>query len=320
MSHYETLGVDKSSSQEEIKKAYRELAKKWHPDRNPDNKSEAEEKFKQISAAYEVVGDPVKRSDYDAQQDRSYFSSGDIYDAIFRPRPQRGSDIRGQLEVEFAEAVKGCQKTIAVSRQSVCQDCKGSGAAGGNFAICGVCSGTGRTFSEVLRGTFRFSNTSVCGHCQGRGRRAVSSCRPCAGSGRTKKEHRVSVEIPAGSEHNDVLRLSGLGEIGPGGSGDLYVILRVKEHPRWRREGDSLVTEVDVPLSLALSGGLVEVDDLWGNRVPIAVPKGCQYGQRCSIQGMGISGGDAHIAIKFNIPQLPDQALEDVLVILGRTV
>ena len=315
--YYEVLGVERSSSEEEIKRAYRKLAVKFHPDKNPDD-PHAEEKFKELGEAYEVLMNGDKRAAYDRfghaafEQGgmggfrggfhdpfdifREVFGSGGIGGGIFETffggiggqaeDRQRGSDLRYDLQITLEEAAFGTEKEIEVRKLDVCDKCKGSGAEPGSRTIkCPGCGGRGQVISS--RGFFHVSQT--CPRCRGIGHIVEKPCRECDGEGRLEKATRIKLKIPAGISDGSRLRSARNGEAGirGGPQGDLYVVVHVKEHAVFQRDEDNLYCEVPVPFSLATLGGEIPVPTLDG-RANLKVPAGTQSGQVFKLRDKGI--------------------------------
>jgi molecular chaperone DnaJ len=308
---YEVLGVAKAANADDIKKAYRKLAMKYHPDRNPDDKT-AEEKFKEVSEAYEVLSDPDKRAAYDrhghAGIDPSMgaggfahggasFSDifGDVFGDIFGggggarggQRSNRGSDLRYTLELNLEEAVRGTTVQIRVPKLSTCEVCNGSGAKKGTFPeTCRTCAGAGQV--RVQQGFFSMAQT--CPTCRGRGKVIKDPCSACHGAGRVEKSKTLEVKIPAGVDTGDRIRLAGEGEAGPNGgpNGDLYVQVAVRQHKIFERDGADLYCEVPISFADAALGGELEVPTLDG-RVKLKIPEGTQTGKLFRLRGKGVA-------------------------------
>lgn len=307
--YYEVLGVDRGASDQDIKKAYRRLAMKYHPDRNPDSK-EAEDKFKEAKEAFEVLSNAEKRQAYDqfghAGVDPSQggfgggaggasFSDifGDVFGDIFGSRggggsrrPRRGADLRYNLELSLEEAVHGSQAKIHVPTYVNCETCHGSGAKKGTSPTsCDMCGGVGQV--RMQQGFFSVQQT--CPKCHGQGTMIKDPCGSCHGQGRVRKEKTLSVKIPAGVDTGDRIRLSGEGEAGGPGTqpGDLYVQVHVKEHPIFTRDGNDLYCEVPVSFTAACLGGELEVPTLNG-RVNLKVPAESQSGKLFRLRGKGV--------------------------------
>jgi len=316
---YQLLGVARDASADEIKKAYRKLARELHPDKNPGNK-EAEERFKQVSRAYEVLSDDQKRAQYDRFGEAGMGGGGgdpfaggfgDIIDAFFGggspfgggagrsgpSGPPRGQDLEVVLDVSFVDAVFGSQQEVRVRSAVVCEDCGGSGAARGTSpTTCPDCRGTGqvRRVRQSMLG--QMVTTNACARCSGTGEIISTPCASCRGEGRKIKEVTLTVEVPAGIDTGQTLRLTGRGAVGPrgGGAGDLYVHLRVAAHDRWRREEDDLVTDVPVSLAQAALGTEMDLETLDGPE-HLVIPAGVQHGHEFVLRGRGVprltSGG-----------------------------
>jgi molecular chaperone DnaJ len=323
---YETLGVAKGAEQDEIKKAYRRLARELHPDRNPGDK-EAEEKFKQVQEAYSVLSDPEKRKQYDAgpsmfggggfRFDPSNFreggfgSFGDILSDLFgRGGPQqrqRGHDLEAEVRLSFDQAVAGTQVSISVPKEETCRTCGGSGAKPGTSPrTCPRCHGRG----IESEGQGMFSISQPCSQCGGRGTVIDEPCETCGGAGTTRQMKRYRVKVPAGVKDGSRIRLAGKGEAGIGGGppGDLYVVTRVSSSPIFTRKGDHLEVEVPISIVEAVQGGTVEVPTLDGTK-RIRVPAGTQDGAVQRLRGEGPpkpSGrgrGDIHYRFRIAIPK-----------------
>ncbi len=306
--YYDVLGVSRSASEEDLKRAYRKLALQYHPDRNPGDKA-AEERFKELGEAYQVLSDQARRAAYDRFGHAAFeqgggfggfdFSAGfedilgDLFGDFFgtgrgrgRSRARRGQDLQYQLEVTFEEAAKGCEKTISIPRLTRCATCSGSGAKPGTkAATCAQCRGTGQI--RLQQGFFTIAKT--CSTCGGQGTVVSSPCADCHGNGMLRQAHTLNVRIPAGVDHGSRLRLRGEGESGDHGgpSGDLYVLLRVAEHPIFLREGADVVCEVPVSFAQASLGVEIEVPTLDGPR-QLKVPAGTQSGHAFRLRGLGV--------------------------------
>ena len=310
---YEILGVAKNASDDEIKKAYRKLAMKYHPDRNPDSKG-AEEKFKEAKEAYEMLSDAQKREAYDrfghAGVDPNMGGSGaggfgaggfsdafgDIFGDIFGggarqrggPQVYRGADLRYNLEITLEQAANGFDTTIRVPSYSECDTCHGSGAKPGTSpTTCGTCGGHGQV--RMQQGFFSIQQT--CPKCHGTGKVIPDPCTSCSGSGRVKRNKTLEVKIPAGIDDGMRIRSTGNGEPGMNGGppGDLYVEIHIKQHAVFQRDGDDLHCEMPISFARAALGGEIEVPTLSG-KVSFPVPEGTQTGKTFRLRGKGIKG------------------------------
>jgi molecular chaperone DnaJ len=307
--YYQVLGINKDADSEEIKKAYRRLALKYHPDRNPGDKK-AEEKFRQAAEAYEILRDSQKRSLYDQfghaglegiqfgafnNFENIFASFGDIFNDFFgfsqrpqsRRRKQPGKDLHCQLEIDFRDAIFGIETSIEVTKFAPCRRCQGSGrlSTGKTNRVCSCCQGYG-TVSR-MEGFFRINTT--CPHCLGTGSEAGESCLECQGRGTEEQLKRVTLKIPAGVDEGTRLRLRGEGDIGQfGGSpGDLYIDLKINSHPLFKREGNNLIHRVRLSFVDAALGTEIEIPTLTGSAA-LTIPAGTQSGSRFTIYGEGV--------------------------------
>ena len=337
--YYETLGVSRGASAEEIKKGYRAKAKELHPDRNSDN-PEAEAQFQEVNAAYDVLKDADKKAAYDrfghaafeggmgggGQRGGGFQGNGDfasafsdVFEDLFgdfmggrgggqaRARAQRGSDLRYNLRVSLEEAFAGVQKTINVPTSIACDVCHGTGAEGGAEPVtCPTCSGMGKVRAQ--QGFFTVERT--CPTCNGAGQIVKNPCKNCHGAGRIEKDRSLSVNIPAGVETGTRIRLAGEGEAGMRGgpSGDLYIFIEVKDHPIFQRDGVSLYCRVPISIATAALGGEVEVPTIDGGRSRVKVPAGSQTGKQMRLRGKGMPAlrgagqGDMMIELAVETP------------------
>ena len=317
--YYEVLEVSRTATEVEIKSAYRKLAMKHHPDRNPGDKA-AEEKFKEAAEAYAVLADSEKRSLYDrfghrgvssaagagAGFDPSIFSEvgdlgdilgnmfgfGDLFGGRRRGGPQRGSDLRYDMEISFEESARGAETTIQIPREENCETCKGSGAAAGSSpATCPQCRGQGQV--RFQQGFFQVART--CPQCRGTGKIITKPCQTCRGAGRTTKERKITVKIPAGIATGQQLRLQGEGEAGTmgGPAGHLYVVVHVKEHEFFRRDGNNLFCEVGVNFTTLALGGEIRVPTLDDSET-VRVPEGTTTGATFRLRGKGMPDVNGH--------------------------
>lgn len=305
--HYVTLGVSRDASPDEIKRAYRKLARELHPDAN-QNDPAAEERFKGVTHAYEVLSDPQKRQRYDTFGDEragtgaagfsDFGGISDLFSTFFgggfgaQPRsgPARGSDILAEVELTLEEAAEGAEREVEISTLAECGDCHGSGAAPGTFPVrCTECGGTGE-LREVRRTMLgNMITATTCHRCHGRGEEVVDKCKNCRGTGRVQVTDALTVQVPPGVDDGAQLRVSGRGEAGlrGGGSGDLYVAIRVAEHETFRRVGSDLGCEVDVPMTVAALGGTIEIPTLDGFE-PVDIEPGTQAGEVIRLKGRGM--------------------------------
>jgi molecular chaperone DnaJ len=327
--YYELLGISRSASTDEIKKAYRKLARKYHPDANPDDPN-AEAKFKEMSEAYVVLSDTEKRANYDrfghAGVDGQGFGGfngfndfgglGDIFEMFFggggrrRTGPEKGSDIRAELELTLEEAAFGLEREIKVARTEPCGTCGGSGAAAGSKpATCSQCNGSGQVQYAQNTPFGRIVQSNTCDRCRGTGKIIDKPCPTCRGNGQTRKTRSIKVKIPPGVDSGSRLRVAAEGEAGTRGGprGDLYVYIHVKPHKVFRREGDDLICEMPISFVQATLGDELEVPTLDGN-AKLKIPEGTQSGTIFRMKGKGVpnvSGygrGDHHILIKVITP------------------
>lgn len=342
---YKVLGVEKNATAQEIKKAYRKLALKYHPDRNPGDKT-AEEKFRKVSEAYEVLSNEEKRAKYDQFGHAAFTQGGmggaaygaqgggfqdpfDIFREVFGGggggggafydffgggaqqdynEPERGSDIRAEIEITLEEAAKGATRTIRYNRIVECPDCKGTGSkdGAGGKKTCPKCHGSGQV--RISQGPIRF--TQPCPECGGTGSVVENPCPKCGGSGRIKARNEVKIDIPAGVYTGSRLRKTGAGNAGynGGGYGDLYVVIFVSPHPKFERDGNNLFCDTTIKFTLAALGGQIEVETLTGKAL-LKIPAGTQPGTALRMKGLGMPNlrggekGDLLVRIHVEVPR-----------------
>ena len=346
--YYEVLGVPRNASEQEIKSAYRKLALKHHPDRNPGDKR-AEESFKEAAEAYGVLGDPEKRRRYDAFGHAGvggasgvpgfdptifadfsdilgdFFGFGGLFGRRGRSGPRRGADLRYNLELSFEEAAFGTETQIQIPRAETCPTCGGNGAAPGSApSACSACGGTGQvTFQQGF-----FSVARTCGSCRGTGRVISTPCKQCSGDGQVAVERKIHLKIPAGVDTGSQLRVSGEGEAGSGGgpAGDLYVVVRAAEHAFFRRDGTSLLCEMPVSFTQAALGASLEVPTPDGGHAKLTIPEGSQTGATFRVRGHGVpqlgskGRGDLHVSLRVVVPNKLTSEQRKLLEQLAKTL
>jgi molecular chaperone DnaJ len=332
--YYEVLGIARTATEDEIKKAFRRLAKQYHPDANKEQGAEA--RFIEINEAYEVLSDPQKRSAYDryghaglgngvgagagfASDFGTFSTINDLFETFFagsagtsrRAGPQRGADLRYELTITFEEAVFGCQKEIELPRWETCSTCRGNGAQPGtSTSRCSACQGTGE-IRRVQQSIFgQFVNVTMCERCRGEGRVITTPCEKCRGQGRVRNNRRVVVNIPAGVDDGINVRVTGEGEVSARGGtpGNLYVVLTVKPHQFFKRQGNDIIYELPISFTQAALGDEVEVPTVDSKSTTLRIPAGTQSGRSFRLKGMGVpvvhssARGDQHVIVKVVTP------------------
>lgn len=340
--YYQTLGVSKNASEDEIKKAYRKLAHQHHPDKQGGD----EKKFKEINEAYQILSDKAKRSQYDqfgttfegagaygpgeqsgfsgfdfndifrGANGRGFQGFEDIFSDIFGSRTserrvERGEDIAIDLEIEFIDSVKGVKKEVNLYKRNVCDECGGDGAQkGSSFQTCSTCRGTGKVTrtQRIFLGTF--SQTTACDTCQGAGKVPEKKCPKCGGDGRVKADKTVTVNVPAGIRDTQTIKIEREGEAAPRGGvhGDLYVTVHVKPHPRFIRKEDDIVYDLELNFTQLVLGDKIKVPTLEGGEVKLKIPAGTPPGKVFRLKGLGVphlgtrGTGDMYVRVKLKMP------------------
>ncbi len=345
--YYEVLGVGRDATAEEIKKAYRKLARQYHPDANKED-PDTDKKFKEINEAYQVLSDSTKRTQYDrfghmdtgangfgsggfdSGEFRGFGDFGDIFSEFFgggfgmrsqQRGPQRGADLQYEMEISFEEAAFGVERDITIPRTENCGECGGTGAKKGTQTrTCPDCQGTGQQRKRQQTPFGEFVNVQTCPTCQGRGEIVDDPCTVCSGTGRVRERRKIHVKIPAGVDHGARMRMSGEGEAGEKGAprGDLYILIRVKPHPVFQRHDYDVYSEIPISFVQAALGDDLEVDTLDG-KVKLKVPAGTQTGSRFRIKGKGVphmrssSRGDHHVRVTVVTPRKLNDKQKELL-------
>ncbi|GFN34713.1 molecular chaperone DnaJ [Tepidimicrobium xylanilyticum] len=341
--YYEILNVSRDATQEEIKASFRKLAKKYHPDLNPNDK-EAERKFKEINEAYEVLGDPEKRRRYDTfgpdgVNGQGNFSEGfggfnDIFDDIFdifgggfgrtssrRRGPVRGADLRYNLDLEFEEAVFGIEKEILVRKMDVCSTCHGSGVKPGTHKeTCSRCNGTGEVRYAQQTPFGQFVRVATCDQCGGTGEFIREKCSTCSGTGKEMKSKKIKVKVPAGVDTGSVISIRGEGEAGENGgpSGDLFIYINVKEHEIFKRKGNDIYLTIPISFTDAALGAEIEIPTLEGTET-FTIPEGTQPGTRFKLRNKGVPNvkgigkGDLYVKVEVKVPKKLTERQKELL-------
>lgn len=352
---YEVLGLQKGASEEEIKKAFRKMAMKYHPDRNPGDK-DAEEKFKEVNEAYSILSDPEKKDRYDrfghaGVDPNAGFGGGggfggagfggfeDIFDMFGgfggfggggarRNGPVKGRDLQKEVTISFEEAAFGTKKTIKINKYVECDDCHGEGTAPGTSKkTCPHCNGTGQVRTTQKTPFGQFQNISTCPHCGGSGQVIETPCPTCGGSGKVRKDVTLSVDIPAGVDNDSVISIRGQGEPGTNGgyAGDLYVVVNVAPHKLFTRRGNDLYIDLPITFAQAALGDTITVPTL-SERVAYKVPAGTQPGTTFRLKGKGIQGlrngrmGDLYVKVSIEVPTKLNSKQKKAIEEMGKVV
>jgi molecular chaperone DnaJ len=342
--YYEVLGVPREAPEEDIKKAFRQLARKFHPDLNPGNK-ESEEKFKEVNEAFQVLSDPQKKAQYDQFGHAAFrpedfqgfrsanfedlfrdFGFGDIFNVFGGgggPRsrgPRPGADLRYDLEISFEEAFRGVKKTIEVPHSVACPTCHGTGAKPGTLKTCPKCGGSGQV-RQMRRSPFgQMVQISTCPQCAGSGRISGEPCETCHGEGTLRKVAKIEITVPRGIDDGQYLRVGGEGEAGERGGqpGDLYVVVHVAPHPVFERHGKDLFCKTTIDLATAVLGGEVQVPTMTG-KAALKIPAGTQSHTVFRLKGQGMPGlnsdrrGDQHVKVVVHIPEKVTKKQKELL-------
>lgn len=372
--YYEILGVSKSASDDELKKAYRKLAKQWHPDANPDNKEEAEKKFKEIGEAYEVLSNPEKRKMYDQfgtadpQQagfggfdgfggfgsfgngTYSYSTSGfgfddvvdDFVSSIFgggrrsrtkqsKTGPIKGDDLRDSMTISFEESFTGCEKEFSINKNVKCETCDGIGAKPGTTVdTCHVCGGTGRVNKvQSIGGFASFQTVATCDECRGTGKIIKEPCDTCKGKGKIRKDVKIKVEVPAGIQDGQTLRLGGKGDAGENGgaNGDIYIDIRVKKSKIFTRNGNDVECVIPITMTQAALGADLKIPTVTGEEIEVQIPEGTQTGTTYTLKGKGFQKvnsssivGDLNYTVEVQTPKKLTKEQRELLESLAKTM
>ena len=353
--YYEVLGVNKNATDDELKKAYRKLAKKYHPDANPDNKAEAEAKFKEVNEAYETLSDPQKRKMYDQfgpdgpqgfngaggpfGGQNGYYSYttsgfdgfgdfgdlGDIFSSFFgggmsgfssgrsNPNaPQRGADLRLDIEIDFMESIFGCEKEIKFDHLEPCEECSGTGLdKDAKDTVCPTCHGQGRVQQSTRTILGSFTSVTVCPTCHGSGKNPKAACKKCKGQGSVPKEKSIKIKIPHGVDTGSKIRLANEGDAGKNGgrTGDLYVVLHVKESKEFIRDGYDIHTKLEISIPQAVLGDVVNINTIYGEK-QLNIPQGVQSREKIALKDLGVpylgsnsQKGTHYVTIIVNTPK-----------------
>ena len=336
--YYEVLGINKNASDSEIKKAYRHMAKQYHPDMNPGDKA-AEAKFKEVNEAYEILSTADKKARYDqfghagvdpnsgfngygGFGDFDFGNVGDIFESFFgnmgfggssrrRNGPQKGADIKTYTDITFDQAAFGIEKEIEISRHEHCEECQGTGAKKGTQPVtCSNCNGAGQVQYKQNTPFGQFVNVKTCEQCHGEGKVIKEPCPVCQGNGKIRKSRKIKINVPGGIDDQQIISLRGEGEPGikGGPAGDLYIVVRVKSHPLFKRDGFNVICEMPITFAQAALGAEVEIPTLDG-KVAYTIPEGTQTGSVFRLKGKGIQNlrghgrGDQYVKVNLEVPK-----------------
>ena len=357
--YYEVLGVDKNASDDDLKRAFRRLAKKYHPDANPDNKAEAEKKFKEVNEAYEVLSNKEKRQMYDTygfdgptgfgggQGGYSYSGFGDfgdfgdlgdIFSSFFgggrrttrnANGPQKGSDLKASISITFEESFLGVEKEISLNRNEECSSCGGTGAAHGTKPeTCSTCGGIGKVRQTVTTPFGQMATQKVCPACGGKGKTIKTPCPDCRGNGYVRKSVKIKVKIPEGIDNGQTIVLKGEGEPGKNGGprGDLYIVIKVKRHSIYSRQAEHVLCDIPITFTGATLGTEIEIPLVDGTKEKYKIPAGTQTGTKFTIKNKGfksLSGnwrGDFVFTVIVQVPKKLTNKQRELLVQLAETM
>jgi molecular chaperone DnaJ len=346
--YYKILGIEKNASPEDIKKAFRQLARKYHPDVNPGDKK-SEETFKEISEAFQILNNPQKKQQYDSYGD-SAFNQEDLrthrnqnfnFEDLFRGKGgfedlfnmfsgreqedsdyEEGEDLRYDLEITLEEAFEGIKKEIKIDIPEICKNCKGKGAESKDLRTCSSCGGSGKIKHIKSQGFTQYVSVSPCRECRGSGKIITKGCSVCKGSGKTASHQNIEVKIPRGIDSGQYLKIQGKGHLGRNApSGDLYVVVHIKKHPEIRREDENLFIDQKIDLMTAISGGKIEVQGL-DKKLKLKLPAGTQSHAQFRLGGQGMyvlnsrERGDLYVKIIVEIPKLNRKSEKEIKKIL----
>lgn len=329
--YYKIMELKEDCSQEDIKLAYRKLAKQFHPDVSKE--PSAEEKFKEISEAYSILGDETKRKQYNQRKNmgegyndwnfagkNSPFSadfSSDFFNFFREPRKTRSRDMRIEIKITLAEVMSGCDKTISLNRNILCKKCKGTGAKDEkSVGVCNKCNGRGQTVVENNHGMFQFQQRIPCQNCLGRGKVILKACSECSGNKTIEINENIRFSIPKGIDENSVIKITGHGEDTKDIPGDLYIYVVIEEDPIFEKNNKDLIATVSIPLLTALIGGEYKIKNPLGEIINVPIPKACQHDSLIKIPFKGIEKGDLIVKIKITIPILSEEKMQNISSIL----